>query len=54
MIEIAKIIDFELSKNKQFISFNEEFWKKYLAYDINNKNIEKKKLIRNTIFLSKY
>jgi len=47
--EIAKIIDFEL-KNKQFISFNEEFWKKYLAFDI-NKNKENKILIRNAIFI---
>ena len=47
--EVLKIIDFEL-KNKQFISFNEEFWKKYLAFDI-NKNKEKKILIRNAIFV---
>ena len=50
IIEIVKIINFELSKNKQFVSFNEEFWKKYLEFDI-NKNYEKKKLIRNAIFV---
>ena len=30
--EIANIINFELAKN---ISFNKEFWKQYLAFDIN-------------------
>ena len=48
--ETSKIINFELSKKKQFISFNEEFWKKYLAFDI-NKNKEKKEIIRNAIFI---
>ena len=50
LAEIAKIIDFELENNKQFISFNEDFWKKYLSFGI-NKNEEMKNLIRNAIFV---
>ena len=50
IFEIAIIINYELEKQKQFISFNEEFWKQYLKFEI-NKNFEKKNLIRIAILL---
>ena len=34
IFEIAIIINYELEKQKQFISFNEEFWKQYLKFEI--------------------
>ena len=39
--EIGKIINYELNNNKQFILFNEEYFKKYIEFDV-NKNLEKK------------
>ena len=48
--EIGKIINYELNNNKQFILFNEEYFKKYIEFDV-NKNLEKKNLIKNAILI---
>ena len=41
MDEIQKILNYEIKNNFIFITFNEEFWKKYINYNykINMKNL---------------
>ena len=50
--EIEKIVKFESKNNKQFIEFNEEFWKDYIHFFF-KKDLEKLLLTFFNYFTSK-
>ena len=52
MDEIQKILNYEMNNNITFITFNENFWKKYIDYNY-KKNINNLILIKKTIILYK-
>ena len=52
MDEIQKILNYEMNKNINFITFDEKFWKNYIDYNY-KKNINNLILIKNTILLYK-
>ena len=52
MDEIQKILNYEINNNITFITFNEEFWKKYINFNYKN-NLKNLILIKKTLLLYK-